>query len=1021
MNFDDGVVAFRSNRKIAGSTRHDRGTDVAGIGFCADSIRSIAGWGLPRGLTLVLMVAGPLFAVNPGLSINQYLHTSWTQEEGSALPPVQALAQTADGYLWLGTSTGLIRFDGIRFVEWSAASGPSLPSSNISCLRAASGGGLWVGTAAGVSRVDHGRVLRYPAVDKLPCGLILSMSEDRLGRLWILNECPGTITLALLSTDGTLRTFGPRDGLPDERPTTLFQDRQGKLWIGTARAVCEWSPGSAAVCSKGSPTHAVSIAEAGNGHLVIADGRREQGFNFFNGQAQPIGPPTSDSSFMRGAMVCDRDGNVWIGTTGQGLLRLRENKVERFTRSDGLSSNFVTSLVEDREGDIWVATARGVDRIRDPKVQLFSTLNGLSGDFINAVYGAQDGSVWIGTLGAGLNRLAGERVTRYSTRAGLPNASVLSLYEDAARHLWVGTGTGLARQAGDGFVEVLTASGEHLDRVFNIGGDQAGTVWVADGRRGLFVIRGDVANPATVPSSQTADIYRLLVARNGVVWLGHYRGAITVLSNGSTRHYDVRDGLGTGPVQALYEDREGAVWVGTGDGLSRFRDARWTKWTTAEGLPDGGVQSIVEDELGGLWLMTRAGVLRVFRSSLDGSVKALPYILYGRTEGLRLVSNGAMVTPRLSRARDGRLWVCTEDGVAVIDPSRVRSNPVPPPVVIEQVIADGKVVDTASTGEAVFRGHDLQINYTGISLMVPERVRFRHRLYDLDRDWTEAGTGRNVAYVNLPPGRYRFQVIASNNDGVWNNVGAGLALRVDPYFYQTRPFALVCLTAALLLVWSAHRLKMRRVVSRLQLIAEERVRFGRELHDSLLQGFSGVVFLLEAAARQFDSAPAVSKQRLERALDQADQSLREAREMIVSMRIPALEDSTLPDALRAMSAQMTSDVPVDFQFEVKGRERQGRYDLQAQVFLIAREAVTNSLSHAAATRIRLELRYTHKELHLAIQDDGVGFDAETALAKAGHWGLRGMRERARQIGATFTMESAPGHGIRIEVVVPWKE
>jgi len=305
--------------------------------------------------------------------------------------------------------------------------------------------------------------------------------------------------------------------------------------------------------------------------------------------------------------------------------------------------------------------------------------------------------------------------------------------------------------------------------------------------------------------------------------------------------------------------------------------------------------------------------------------------------------------------------------------------------------------------------------------MVPERVRFRYRMFAKQRDWTEAGTQRNVTYVDLSPGHYRFQVLASNNDGVWNNAGAELALRVDPYFYETKWFALACGTALGLLVWSAHRLRVRRVVSRMQLIVAERTRVSRELHDSLLQGFAGVVFLLEAAVRQFDAAPEASRRRLEKALDQADQSIREARQMISSMRIPALENSTLPEALEATVTQMVSGIAVDFQFEVKGRVRQGPYEVEANVFLIVREAVTNSLSHASATRIRSELCYAHKELHLTVQDDGAGFDPEMALGKAGHWGFRGMRERARQIGATFSVDSAPGRGTRIDVAVPWKK
>jgi signal transduction histidine kinase len=247
-----------------------------------------------------------------------------------------------------------------------------------------------------------------------------------------------------------------------------------------------------------------------------------------------------------------------------------------------------------------------------------------------------------------------------------------------------------------------------------------------------------------------------------------------------------------------------------------------------------------------------------------------------------------------------------------------------------------------------------------------------------------------------------------------------LRLRVDPYFYQTTWFAALCVTSALLLAWGIHRLRMRRVVARFQLVAAERVRFSRELHDSLLQGFSGVVYLLEAAARQFEAAPEASKQRLEKALDQADQSLREARQMIVSMRIPALENSSLPEALRTSTHQLMSDMAVAYQFEVKGRVRQAPYDVEANYFLIAREAVSNSLNHASASRIRLELSYSPKELRLTVQDDGVGFETEAALTKAGHWGFRGMRERARQIGATFTSETAPGCGCTIHVTVPWK-
>jgi signal transduction histidine kinase/ligand-binding sensor domain-containing protein len=972
---------------------------------------------LPVRWLLTLLVAPSLFALNPNISLGQYLHTSWTQEEGSALPRIGALAQTADGYLWLGTDKGLIRFDGMRFTEWSAISGPALPSLKIGWVRSATGGGLWIGTQLGLSRMDRDRVVRYSALGKLPCPMIVSIIEDRSRGLWLLNACPALSTLALLAPDGGLQTFGIRDGLPAQPVRALFHDTEGELWIVTTSAVCHWSPGRAAVCSKTPALDLAAAVEIGGGKLLIADGEKGQIFLFSGGQTIPFGPHIHDAAFSN-AMLYDRDGNIWIGTEGQGLVRIRNGRVDRFTRTDGLSSNLITGLAEDKEGDIWVATARGIDRMRDPKLQLYSSQSGLSSDLVNSVYAGQNGVIWIGT-GGGLNRLASEQVTVYHRAVGLPNPIVLSTYEDTSLRLWVATDSGLMLRDGDRFVEVLTKRGQHLERVFNIAGDPSGTVWVVDSKLGLFNVRGGAAYPAAVPNLDTGDVVALSAPRAGELWLGHQRGGITVLCKDTAKHYDSREGLGNGPVRALYTDGDGTVWAGTGDGLSRFRDSRWATWTAAQGLPEGGVQGIVEDGSGGLWLLTPAGVLRLPLKSLDGPPRPLQFVLYGRTEGLRL-GNG-MTNPRLTHSRDGRIWVCTEDGVAAIEPARMKPNPVPPPVVIEQVIADGKNYDPNLRGEIAFRGHDLQIVYTGVSLMVPERVRFRYRLEGLDSRWTDADTRRNVSFLNLPPRHYRFQVIACNNDGLWNTVGADFALRVDPYFYQTKWFALLCLTAITLAVWSAHRLKVRRVVSRLQLIAAERVRFGRDLHDSLLQGFSGVVFLLEAAARQFETAPEAAKQRLERAIDQADRSLREAREMIVSMRIPALENNTLPDALQTTVAEMVADASVDLQFEVKGRPEQGPYNVEANLFLLAREAVTNALKHASARRIRLELCYTPNELCLTIQDDGVGFEPEAAATKAGHFGFRGMQERARMIRGRFKVNSAPGSGSTIEVAVGWKK
>jgi hypothetical protein len=474
-------------------------------------------------------------------------------------------------------------------------------------------------------------------------------------------------------------------------------------------------------------------------------------------------------------------------------------------------------------------------------------------------------------------------------------------------------------------------------------------------------------------------------------------------------------------VQAIYEDRTGTIWMGTGAGLSRFRNGSWTAWTARHGLPEGAVQAIIEDNRDGLWLATGNGLLRLATAELnqtpDGSPRHLTFAQYGRGDGLRLANTVGMTGPRLARSGDGRLWVRTEDGIAVVDPARIRSNPLPPPVVIEQILVDGRPVDINSASEIAFRGREMQIAYAGLSLTVPERVRFRYKLDGFDQTWTDAGTRRNVVYVNLPPGRYRFHVIACNNDGVWNTSGAGLEFRLAPYFYQTIWFAASCAGVLAMLIWGFHRLRVRRLVSRFRLVGQERARVTRELHDSLLQGFSGVVYQLEAAVRLFESNPDLSKERLEHAIDQADRSLGETRRTIMSMRLPALEDHTLPEALSATGAQLTKGTPSTFHLSVRGLVRQLRYDAQANIYLIGREAITNAVNHAEARRIHAEMMYSEGEVRLTVEDDGAGFDPEAAMEKKDHWGVAGMRERANQIGASFTLESALGKGTKIGVSV----
>jgi ligand-binding sensor domain-containing protein len=660
---------------------------------------------VPIIITLLVVSGKSLFSLDPALAVSQYLRTSWTQEEGVDVPAVQAVAQGPDGYLWLGTSQGLIRFDGMRFLHWEPRAGEKLPSNDIRFLIASAEQGLWIGTAMGVSRLAGGNLTAYPVADRWLGGTVVTMMEDHLGRLWMRGQQAGGGSVGALLRDGSFRVYGQADGLPAAGVRTIFEDRLYNLWLGTPSGLCRWAPGSPAACLSIPPVSVFSLIEDPRGELLIGDETSKNMLRLSNGKLEAIIALLGNASLTPRAMMRDHDGNVWIGTFGQGLLRLRDGRLERFTRRNGLSSDMINALTEDREGNLWVGTARGIDRLRDPKVVHLGTVDGLSSELVTTVYAANQGAVWIGTSGGGLNRVVGGRITRFLMDSGLPSNTVISLNADGGGRLWAGTAAGLAYFSGSRFIQVRSTGGRPLERVFAISGDRTGAITLADAKQGLFTVRNGVARPLSIPGLPTERIYQLQFDRDGVLWIGYYAGGIAALDGTSTRLYTVRDGLGEGPVRAIYQDRTGTIWAGTGTGLSRFHNGTWTSWTTRHGLPEGGVHGIVEDDRqGALWLVTTSGLVRLPLSELSGShapgsqapAKPLNLRLFGRNDGLRLASSGNMLNSRVMKSDDGRIWLCTEDGVAIVDPVRMRSNPVPPPVVIEQVVVDGKPLDVNS-------------------------------------------------------------------------------------------------------------------------------------------------------------------------------------------------------------------------------------------------------------------------------------------------------------------------------------
>jgi signal transduction histidine kinase/ligand-binding sensor domain-containing protein len=955
----------------------------------------------------LLLTAAAATALSPSLSIHDLEHQSWADNRGSEPPRIHRLIQTKNGYLWAATNVGLLQFDGLRFSDAPLAAGQRAPDIAFNLL-AARDGAVWLARGARASRVDRGRVTDFKIH---PVSRVTGLFEDSSGVIWIGTEKENeTFVQSLSPATGEVRRFGAADGLP---PGVLaFEPDGAAFWLGIEGAICRWIPGSPAACHPAAGS-VWSLAPGAAGEVYGATPGSI--YRVSAGALKPVPISLPRTIILNGRLLVDRDGVLWAASTG-GLLRIRGGSVENFARKQGLSGETVNDIVEDAEGDIWVATNNGIDRFRSPRVIHLSTLHGLSGESVNAVKATRDGSVWVGTSGNGLDRIRGVVVTNYSPANSLPIKVVNALEEDAAGRLWVaGDSRDLAYFENGRFVRVPTPGA--WQRTYALAADSRGGVWAA-GSPALWRIADGAVHP--VDTGQFIDIFRVFHSRDAAVWLGAFHTGVLTLSHPGAAVAGPLAGIGPNP-RNICQDAAGAIWVGAGPTLSRIRGGKVTSWGAAQGLAAGDIYGMTVDRRGDLWIATNQAMLRVAISDLarspDGEALPASFTRFDSEDGLRIKNTG-LASPRVTTAADGRIWFIQRDGVGILDPELLRGNPVPPPVVIEQFSVDGVPLHDPAPR---FRGRQLRIGYTGISLMAPERVSFRWRLEPASSVWTEAQGNRTVDFASLPPGNYRFRVTACNLDNVCNEAGAAVDFRVMPFFYQTVWFKLVLLAAGCACAWGAYKLRLRQVVSRLKLVAQERARITREIHDSLLQGFAGVVLQLDVASRQFTSDPAKSKARLDRAIDLADQSLGEARQMLLDMRLPMLEDRTLAEALAEVGENATRGASIAFHLRTRGDKKVLPYPEQALLFLIGREAITNAVNHAMPTHITVHIVSDDKQARLLVQDDGIGFDVEAAKRKAGHLGVQGMTERASVAGAELSIDTAPGKGSRIEVVVPRKK
>jgi signal transduction histidine kinase/ligand-binding sensor domain-containing protein len=976
---------------------------------------------------LLLLATCTAWGVDPNKRISQYGHTAWRIQDGVFGGAPNAIAQTRDGYLWIGTQSGLIRFDGVSFVPYIPLKGRLLSSGVISLL-AGKDGSLWIGTSTNLAHLQNGILTNYLDAD----GRINSIVQGHDERIWFTRSRVRDDKGPLCEVEGaSLRCYGKADGIPSPYAVPLAEDSDGNLWIGSVNLLIRWRAGSSTVFTpsetrSGEGLSGIeAIAADSNGSIWSGMDRRGPGQGlqrWVHGVRKPLNPTLSESALQVSALFLDHENALWIGTEDQGIYRLNGDKVDRFSSADGLSSDTVTGFYEDREGNIWIATSEGVDCFRNVRVTTFSTRQGLSANLVDSVLAARDGTIWIGNHGA-LGFLRGDRLSSIQLPNGLLRQQVTSMLEDHAGRLWVGIEDRLYVYENGRFDPIRRSNTSAIGTVIAITEDRDNNIWarVLGSRAKLLRIQGrEVREELSAPRMPAAS--SLAADPHDGIWLGlgdgdlaRYRqGRLETFSAGSTAK---------SPVRQILVRADGSVLAATSSGLTEWQNGTLRTLTSQNGLPCNRLYALVSDNNNALWLYAQCGLVRVADTELrewwDGakaSVKADTFDVY---DGARPWS--ANFQPHASRSPDGRLWFANENVVQMIDPNHLEVNALPPPVHIEQIVADRMNYSAADQISLPALTRDLEIDYTALSFVVPQKVRFRYRLEGHDPDWQEPGTRRQAFYSDLRPGKYRFHVIACNNDGIWNEKGAILDFSIAPMWYQTISFRILSFVSFVVIGSILYRIRVQQVAKAIGVRFDERLsertRMARELHDTFLQTIQGSKLVVDDGLEE-----PLDLEKMHRALGQVsgwlEQAIAEGRAALNSLRSSTTLKNELGPALRRAAESGVVPDGMTVSVSVIGDARELHPIVRDELYRIAHEAIQNAKAHSHGSFLGIDLAYGN-DLVLHVRDNGVGIDPGHAISgREGHHGLQGMRERAARIQGRLTILSSADAGTDISVIVP---
>ena len=960
-----------------------------------------------RCLATVFLFLCPLTAVA------QYRLESWTNDNGLPQNTVTSIIQTRDGYLWLTTFDGLVRFDGVQFKVFNTNNSRGLTSNLFTALYEDKDATLWIGTAGGgLTLYRDGVFTSYTTKDGLPSDQVGHFIHDLKGEL-LINTGAGQVymrdgkfvlaereanTRHYLAPSGTqwiIRTSEVtqmKDGKLTRYPLTLnfanvlspYEDSEGNLWLGNGTGVYRLRDGKTT-------------------HYSQKDGL----------------PPRSN---FRPACE-DSEGGVWFAS--DGVIRFKDGRFTSYEQST-LGAFTINCIFKDREGTIWIGTSRGLHRLTKRPITGYSRAEGLLHNEVYPILQTRNGDIWIGSIW-GLTRFRDG--VFYNTRLHGALSVVQALAEDHKGRLWIGVVNGLLVFE-NGKLKDLSNAVEGTT-VSSILTDHEGNVWVGSGR-GLFKFNDDrlSVHYTTKDGLSADDVPVIYEDRNRVLWLGG-AGVLTRFAEGKFTPHAMPGGFAQNHIRSIYEDNEGTFWIGTyNDGLSRFRDGRFFNYRVEHGLFDNGVFQILEDRNAYFWISCNRGIYRVSRQELndlaEGRISRINSVAYGKRDGmLNIECNGGRL-PAGIIARDGRFWFPTQEGVAVIDPEKVYINPEIPPVLIESVTLERNAIDF-QRGLTIQPGQrDLEISYTGLSFIKSDQVKFKYKLEGLDADWVDAGTRRVAYFPYLPPGNYTFRVIAANTDGVWNHAGASFNLIVRAPFWRQSWFWLLCavtIAAITALVMRQRLVQLKRRQAEREAFARqliesqegERKRLARELHDGLAQSLlivkNWALIGLNSLAQDHPT-----REHLTEISETTSLALSEVREIAHNLRPAQLERLGLTSTIKEMVQHVSNSSDIEFIAEIDNIDGLLSKESEINLYRVVQECVNNVIKHSAATKSWVSIKRTAHGARIICKDNGKGFDAETKLPRSG-MGLTSVAERVRMIGGKYTVESALRKGATIEVVI----